>query len=72
MKKALQVRYQRVEDLDKISHSIEGLKEGEIGSVQNFVKRFTKLWEQLCKALLLKQPLAMMKNDLHNHLSCIS
>lgn len=62
LKDALKREYERVEDADKIWNLVQDLKQGETESVEYFVKKFVKMWEQLCKALEPGPP-AMLKKD---------
>lgn len=63
VKDDFKLKYQRVEEPDKVWHAIQNLKQGEMEPIEASVKRFTKLWEQLCIALLPEQPPAMIKKD---------
>lgn len=63
LKDALKQEYERVEDANKIWHLVHDLKQGENESVECFVKKFVKMWEQLCKALEPEHPSAMLKKD---------
>ncbi len=63
IKEALKTRYQRVEDPDKVWHTIQSLKQGETEPIESFVKWFTKLWDLMCTSLWPEQPPAMMKKD---------
>ena len=55
--KALVKEFQHVEDADKVWHAIQVLEQKETESVEDFLKKFNKLWEDLCKALDLEHPL---------------
>lgn len=63
LKDALKHKYEQVEDADKIWHLIGDLKQGEAESVECFVKKFVKMWDQLCKALEPERPPTMLKKD---------
>ena len=55
--------FQHVEDVDKVWHAIQALEQKESKSVEDFLKKFTKFWEELCKALDPEHPPEMMKKD---------
>ena len=61
--KALVKEFQHVEDADKVWHAIQVLEQKELESVEDFLKKFNKLWEDLCEALDPEHPPAMMKKD---------
>lgn len=42
---------------------VKTLQQGSTQVVENFVKQFEEVWEQLCMALLPEQPPSMMKKD---------
>ena len=63
LKDALKREYEQVEDVDKIWHLVQELKQGETEFVESFVKNFVKMWEQWCKALEPERPPAMLKKD---------
>lgn len=50
LKQALRVKYEKEEDPDKVWHEVQGLvqKEGEL--VEEYIKKFSALWESLCRA----------------------
>ena len=56
-------QFQHVEDADKVWHSIQSLEQKESESVEDFLKKFNKLWEDLCIALDPEYPLQMIKKD---------
>lgn len=62
-RKALLEEYQQVEDADKIWRAIQVLKQGEHESVEDFLKKFNKIWDNLSQALKPEVPPAMMKKD---------
>lgn len=64
VERGLFAKYQCAEDPNKVWHAIEGLKEGEFGSVANFLKNFNKIRDELCKALESEHlPTMMMKDN---------
>ena len=64
LRQALSERFQKVEDPDKVWHSIQELAQGDGEQVESYVKKFSLLWEGLCKALAPQQPPPdMMKKD---------
>ena len=63
-KRALNNRFQKTEDPDKVWHTMQNLKQGDREPVELYEKKFILLWESLCKALPDGQvPLDMMKKD---------
>ena len=63
VKDALSHRYRTVEDADKVWQEIKVLKQDERETVEAFEKRFIDIWDKLCRALGVDQPLAIMKKD---------
>lgn len=64
LKDALATQFAKVEDADKVWHEIQSLKQGGAKSIEDCGRKFSVLWEKLCRAL---QPAAappdMMKKD---------
>lgn len=64
VKQAFIERFPRkVEDPDKVWHSIQSLVQGEDQSVDALLKQFNELWERWCVALGDENPPAMLKKD---------
>ena len=64
LKQTLGKYYKKVEDPDRVWHSIQVLVQGDGENVEDYVKNFSLLWESLCKALDPQQPPPdMMKKD---------
>lgn len=63
LKDVLKREYERLEDADKIWRLVQDHKQGGTESVECFLKKFAKMWEQLCKALEPERPPAMLKKD---------
>ena len=64
LKQALSKEYKKVEDPDRVWHSIQALVQGDGENVEDYIKKFSLLWESLCKALDPQQPPPdMMKKD---------
>ena len=64
LKGALVNMFKQAEDPDKVWHTVQGLIQGDMESIDVCVKKFSLLWEELCKALQPKQPPPdMMKKD---------
>ena len=63
-KRALGNRFAKVEDPDKIWHSMQKLMQGDNECVDSYDRKFVSLWESLCRALPVGQvPPDMMKKD---------
>ena len=53
LKEALATQFAKEEDADKVWHEIQGFKQGESESIEDYGKKFSVLWEKLCRALQL-------------------
>ena len=51
LRQALATQFAKVEDANKVGHEIQGLRQGEAESVDDYGRKFSLLWERLCKAL---------------------
>ncbi|MCO5561273.1 hypothetical protein L7F22_014894 [Adiantum nelumboides] len=64
LRKALTKNFVRLEDPDKVWHEIQGLKQQEAEPIDDYIKKFSLLWESLCEALQPQgAPPDMMKKD---------
>ena len=64
LREALAGRFVKVEDPDKVWQEIQGLRQGEREVVDGYIKKFSSLWERLCRALQPQaSPPDMMKKD---------
>ncbi|MCO5581366.1 hypothetical protein L7F22_035248 [Adiantum nelumboides] len=64
LRQALTENFVRLEDPDKVWHEIQGLKQQEAEPIDDYIKKFSLLWESLCEALLPQgAPPDMMKKD---------
>ena len=64
LKRALATQFVKVEDADKVWHEIQSLKQGGAESIEDYGRKFSVLWEKLCRALQLAvAPPDMMKKD---------
>ena len=64
LKRALATQFVKVEDADKVWHEIQGLKQGEAESIEDYGRKFSVLWEKLCRALQpVVAPSDMMRKD---------
>ena len=65
LRQTLATHFVKVEDLDKVWHEIEGLIQGAAEPIDNYIKKFSFLWESLCQALQPQGPPPdMMKKDI--------
>ena len=53
VKVALIAKYEHTEDPNKVWHAIQGLVQGEGETIDRYVKKFSAMWEKMCKALSL-------------------
>ena len=61
---ALVEEFERIEDLEKVWHEVQELKQQDNELVESYIKKFAMLWESLCKALQSHvAPLHIMKKD---------
>ena len=64
LKEALAGRFVKIEDPDKVWQEIQVLRQGERELVDGYIKKFSSLWERLCRALQPQaSPPDMMKKD---------
>ena len=64
LKQALRVEFEKEEDPDKVWHEVQGLVQKEGEPVEDYIKKFSTLWESLCRALRpAVPPPDMMKKD---------
>ncbi|MCO5604219.1 hypothetical protein L7F22_058382 [Adiantum nelumboides] len=64
LRQALTENFVRLEDPDKVWHEIQGLKQQEAEPIDDYIKKFSLLWESLCEALQPQgAPPDMMKKD---------
>ncbi|MCO5584216.1 hypothetical protein L7F22_038140 [Adiantum nelumboides] len=64
LRQALTENFVRLEDPDKVWHEIQGLKQQEAEPIDDYIKKFSLLWESLCQALQPQgAPPDMMKKD---------
>ena len=64
LKQALRVEFLKEEDPDKVWHEVQGLVQKEEEPVEEYIKKFSALWESLCRALRPEVPPPdMMKKD---------
>ncbi len=64
LRQALATQFAKVEDADKVWHEIQGLRQGEAKSIDDYGRKFSLLWERLCRALQpAVAPPDMMKKD---------
>ena len=63
VKRAFIDHFRKVEDPDKLWHTIQGLVQGEEQDVDAFLKQFNELWERWCVALDEEAPSTMLKKD---------
>ncbi|MCO5600707.1 hypothetical protein L7F22_054822 [Adiantum nelumboides] len=64
LRQALTENFVRLEDPDKVWHEIQGLKQQEAKPIDDYIKKFSLLWESLCQALQPQgAPPDMMKKD---------
>ncbi|MCO5571554.1 hypothetical protein L7F22_025298 [Adiantum nelumboides] len=64
LRQALTENFVRLEDPDKVWHEIQGLKQQEAEPIDDYIKKFSLLWESLCEALQSQRaPPDMMKKD---------
>ena len=48
---ALAEEFERIEDLDKVWHEVQELKQRDNEPMESYIKKFAILWENLCKEL---------------------
>ena len=64
LKQALRVEFVKEEDADKVCHEVQGLAQEKEKPVEEYIKKFSALWESLCRALRPEVPPPdMMKKD---------
>ncbi|MCO5614679.1 hypothetical protein L7F22_068963 [Adiantum nelumboides] len=64
LRQALTENFVRLEDPNKVWHEIQGLKQQEAEPIDDYIKKFSLLWESLCQALQPQgAPPDMMKKD---------
>ena len=63
VKRAFIDHFRKVEDPDKLWHTIQGLVQGEEQDVDAFLKQFNELWERWCVALDEEAPPTMLKKE---------
>ena len=64
LRRALATQFAKEEDAHKVWHEIQGLRQGEAESIEDYHRKFSVLWEKLCRALQLAvAPPNMMKKD---------
>ena len=64
LKQALSEAFKKIEDPDRVWHSIQALVQGDGEQVEDYIKKISLLWDGLCKALEPQQPTPdMMKKD---------
>ena len=62
--RSLRVEFEKEEDPDKVWHEVQGLVQKKGEPVEEYIKKFSALWESLCRALRPEvPPLDMMKKD---------
>lgn len=64
LRTALAVRFAKIEEPDKVWQEVQGLKQQVDEPVEEYIRKFSKAWERLCRALQpAGAPPEMMKKD---------